>query len=388
MLPHPVNTPRALLHHAPSANGDVWVLGHLHLGGQRLGPVVKVEAADFVRAVVLAVARADAAIVDHLVGPVRRVNGRRDRTYRLTRRVLAVLAHDRLREHLGIVVALLLAHVIAVVANPVHVSTIAHLLLAHHLHVVFARARHDAGVAPGTGIQVNRHPPLILVVGVVLVLLLVFRVVLLPDHRVLLLLLHGSGLIGAAPTLLNGAVAAVGGLRGHVVRSVGIGARPGLQALVRHVVGRPIATVIVPAAVIVFTAVAAASPMPTAPMLAAPMSLSVAITLMPQLRHGWLLVVHELRVLLELFEGGPPHNRASLHASFLLRGGNQIPTVDLVDLGPSGYPPADRPHGRDVRPDHVHPIPGDIHAPRNRGSIVDVGLVARIPERRALGLAG
>ena len=55
--------------------------------------VEEVEAADLVRAVVAAVAGADAAVVDHLVQALVAVDGGVHRADVLARRVLAVHAH-------------------------------------------------------------------------------------------------------------------------------------------------------------------------------------------------------------------------------------------------------------------------------------------------------
>src|SRR5206468_12529018 len=60
------------------------------------GVVVPVEVAALVRAVVGAVARADAAVTDLAVHPVRRVIRGENRTDRLARRVAALLAEHRL----------------------------------------------------------------------------------------------------------------------------------------------------------------------------------------------------------------------------------------------------------------------------------------------------
>src|SRR6185436_17021096 len=87
---------RALLHHAARTHGDVGVALQL----QRLGGVVaveqEVEVADLVRAVVRAIPRADAAVVDHLVQALGAVRRRAHRAHGFARRVLAVHARQRL----------------------------------------------------------------------------------------------------------------------------------------------------------------------------------------------------------------------------------------------------------------------------------------------------
>ena len=90
----------ALLHHALAADGDVRVQHQVH----RLRPVVDgvvepVEAADLVGAVVGAVPRADAAVVDHPVQAFLVVVGREHGTHGLAGRRAAVLAHHRRVPH-------------------------------------------------------------------------------------------------------------------------------------------------------------------------------------------------------------------------------------------------------------------------------------------------
>src|SRR5262249_39937918 len=71
----------AFLHHAAAANRDVGIPTELQA---RRVPVLiekEVEASDFVRAVVGAVARTDTAVVHHVVQPLVAVSGRADRTY-------------------------------------------------------------------------------------------------------------------------------------------------------------------------------------------------------------------------------------------------------------------------------------------------------------------
>ena len=62
----------------------------------KVGVLEEVEAAHFVRAVVRAVPRADAAVVDHVVQALGAVDGRPDRADQFARRVLAVHARHRL----------------------------------------------------------------------------------------------------------------------------------------------------------------------------------------------------------------------------------------------------------------------------------------------------
>ena len=85
------------------AHGDVRVEHQRHRIGPGLDLVVEpVEAPDLVRAVVRAVARADAAVVDHAVQARRRVVGRQHRAHRLAGRRTALLAQHRRVAHVDV----------------------------------------------------------------------------------------------------------------------------------------------------------------------------------------------------------------------------------------------------------------------------------------------
>ena len=122
----------------------------------------EVEPAHLVRAVVRAVARADAAVVDHVVQAFVVVDGRGHRADHLARRVLALLAGHRLVIGVGV---LEVAGVVAVDPQPVHLAAVEDLLLADHRNVVLGLAGDDAGVAAGADVLVDGHAP-----GVALVL--------------------------------------------------------------------------------------------------------------------------------------------------------------------------------------------------------------------------
>src|SRR5262249_38264700 len=153
----------ALLHHAARPHDDVGVQHHraeraVHVEVEAIVARVlePVEAADLVRAVVLAVPRADAAVVDLLVDAVAAVHGREDGTDGLAWRVVAVLAHHRLHERVRRVLG---ARVIPIDADPVHLAAAPHFVLPHDGDVVLRLARRDAGRTAGAGVQVDRHPP-------------------------------------------------------------------------------------------------------------------------------------------------------------------------------------------------------------------------------------
>src|SRR5690606_8227144 len=158
----------ALLHDAAGAHGHVRVEGELaHLGHARLlVEVEEVEATHLVRAVVRAVPRADAAVVDHVVeAALLRVDRRRHGADVLAGGVLAVLAADRLVHDLGIAevggIRGVGARVVAVDADPVHRPAAAHLLGADDGDVVLRLASDHAPVAADATVEVDRHAPLL-----------------------------------------------------------------------------------------------------------------------------------------------------------------------------------------------------------------------------------
>ena len=94
------------------------------------------------------------------------MRGRTDGAHLLARRVLALLARDRLVNDLGIVDAAL---EITVDADPVHLAVVDDLLLADGGNVVLRLAGDHARVATRTVAQVDRHRPLVAGVGVLFV---------------------------------------------------------------------------------------------------------------------------------------------------------------------------------------------------------------------------
>src|SRR4029077_2115399 len=127
-----------------------------------------VEAADFVRAIVRTVARADAAVVDHVVQAFGAVDGGADGAYLFAGRVLALLAWDRLEECRRIIERWVVARwiicrgmdrllVITIDADPVHFAAAHNLIFADNRNVVFRLARDDTSVAAVAFIQVDGH---------------------------------------------------------------------------------------------------------------------------------------------------------------------------------------------------------------------------------------
>src|SRR5690606_6612717 len=113
----------------------------------------EVEAAHLVGAVVRAVARPDAAVVDHVVQAVGRVLRRPRRADDLARRVLALHARPRLEADPALLVAVL------VDPEPEHEALPARLDRADRVDVVLRLAGDDAGVAADAGVEVDAHAP-------------------------------------------------------------------------------------------------------------------------------------------------------------------------------------------------------------------------------------
>ena len=107
---------RALLHDTTHANRDFWILHHLHQLGHALWTcraqiktvevalvvIEEIESTNLVRAIVRAIAGADAAIVGHRVEAFFVVHRRIHRAYGLTRRELAMHTEHWLQGNLGI----------------------------------------------------------------------------------------------------------------------------------------------------------------------------------------------------------------------------------------------------------------------------------------------
>src|SRR4051812_26090243 len=154
----------ALFHHAAAADGHVRVAQRLE--ARRLPILIEeeVEAPHLVWAVVRAVARADAAVVDHVVQAFRAMRRRADGADQLARRGLALHAGDRLVIRLDRIGVLRVTLEVVVDADPVHLAPAIHLLLADDRDVVLGLARDGAGAAARARRQVDRHAPLVAVV--------------------------------------------------------------------------------------------------------------------------------------------------------------------------------------------------------------------------------
>jgi hypothetical protein len=99
----------ALLHHATGTHSHVRIAGDGPTAF-RLSEGVEVETAGFVGTVVGTEPRADAAVIDHDIQSLFVVHGGADRADDLARSLFAMLAHDRLEQHVwGVRVVLVVA---------------------------------------------------------------------------------------------------------------------------------------------------------------------------------------------------------------------------------------------------------------------------------------
>jgi len=143
----------ALFHDAAAAHADVRVAHHLVLRRVPILEEQEIKPAHLIWTVVLAVARADAPVVDHIVQAFRGVAGRGYRANNLARRVLALHARDWLEIGFRIVA---IALVVDIDANPVHVTPEQRLVLADHRDVIFRLTREDAVVASHALVEVDQ----------------------------------------------------------------------------------------------------------------------------------------------------------------------------------------------------------------------------------------
>src|SRR5207245_1929324 len=119
----------AFFHDPAAAHADVGIAHHLVLRRLPVLEEQEVEAPDLIRTIVRAVARAHAAVVDHVIQAFARVVGGAYGTNHFAGCVLALHAGHRLEERLGIIAVAL---VVGVNPNPVHVATKDDLLFTDH----------------------------------------------------------------------------------------------------------------------------------------------------------------------------------------------------------------------------------------------------------------
>src|ERR1700682_3868189 len=159
----------ALLHDAAAAHGDFRIAQELELRSLPILEAHEIEAAHFVRAIVGAIARADAAVVDHVVQAFGAVHRGADGADLLARRIFALHAGNGLEEGFGIGERVIFIGartvgggagvVIAVDADPVHLAAAENLVLADHGDIIFRDAGHHAGVAAVAVVEVDGHAP-------------------------------------------------------------------------------------------------------------------------------------------------------------------------------------------------------------------------------------
>src|SRR2546427_9934655 len=150
----PLHAHRALLHHAELPDRHVGV--QLHLERRWDLPLEPIEATHVVWAVVAAVARPHAAVVDLRVQPLVRPVGCEDGTDRLARRDFTMLAEHRQEEVRGLRRLPLRP---ARDADPVHPPPVRGLSPADDGDVVLGLARDHARLAADARVDVDRHAP-------------------------------------------------------------------------------------------------------------------------------------------------------------------------------------------------------------------------------------
>ena len=156
MLVDALHAVGALFHHTAAAHAHIGIAHHLVLRRLPVLEQQEIEAPHFVGTVVGAIARAHAAVVDHVIQAFAAVNRRAHRADHFAGSVLALLARHRLEVSLGIVAVAL---EVGIDAKPVHVPSENRLLLAHDRNIVFRLAGDDAVIAAHAGIHIDRHAP-------------------------------------------------------------------------------------------------------------------------------------------------------------------------------------------------------------------------------------
>ena len=138
---------RALFHNAAAAHGHFRIAQQLERRRLPILEAQEIEAAHLVGAVVRTIARADAAVVNHVVQAFGAVHGRADRANLFARRVFALLARHRLEIRLwirqrvvfvrGRIVRAGFCQVIAIDADPVHLAAAHDLIFADDCECCF-----------------------------------------------------------------------------------------------------------------------------------------------------------------------------------------------------------------------------------------------------------
>src|SRR5579872_2657808 len=119
MLGDALHAISAFFHHAAAAYGYIRIAHHLVLRRLPILEQQEIKPPHFVGAVIGTIARAHAAVVDHVVQAFGAVDSRAYGTDHLTRRVLTLHARNRLEIRFGIIAVAL---IIGIHAQPMHVT--------------------------------------------------------------------------------------------------------------------------------------------------------------------------------------------------------------------------------------------------------------------------
>ncbi len=121
------------------------------------GIISPVKPAHLEWAVICAISCTDTTVVSHLVKPFSAMVGCTYRAHILTRGVIAVLAHQRLKHHCWVVN---IAAVITVNAHPVHFVKARYFPFTYNRYIIFCITSNNAGAATHAGVKVNAHAPM------------------------------------------------------------------------------------------------------------------------------------------------------------------------------------------------------------------------------------
>src|SRR5208282_5210964 len=152
---HAIST---FFHDAAAAHGHIRIAHHLVLRRFPILEEKEVEAPHFVWAVIGTIARAHAAVVDHVIQAFGAVHSCAHGTHYFARRILTLHARDGLEVCLGIIAVAL---IIGIDTQPVHVAADHDLLFANDRNVVLRLAGDGAIIAADAGVQINGHAPYI-----------------------------------------------------------------------------------------------------------------------------------------------------------------------------------------------------------------------------------
>src|SRR5207237_5025262 len=145
---NPLQTISAFFHDTSRTHSHIRILHQLFGSGESTVEFEKIEAPDLVRAIVRAVTRPDAPVINLQIQSFIIMHRRANRANELARRVLAVHTSNWLMIEFRFVRR---AGVITIDSDPVHFTTDRYLMLADDGTVVFSLACDHAGVAANEG---------------------------------------------------------------------------------------------------------------------------------------------------------------------------------------------------------------------------------------------